>query len=246
LHCIVEAAELSPTDVVLEIGCGLGSLTRILAGRSKQVIALEIDEKLLVVARELLGEAGNVRLIHADILDVTPQDLGLPPHYVVTANIPYYVTSPIIRHLLESKPTPARLVLTVQKEVAQRICSKPPRTNLMAVSVQVYGTPRIVAEIPARAFYPPPDVDSAVLRVDCHARALVPPDLAPFFFRVVKAGFGQPRKMLRNTISSGLAIPAGQAEAIMLGSDIDPRRRAETLSIEEWSKLALDLREVLG
>lgn len=235
---IVAAAELSGADSVLEVGCGLGSLTRLLATAAGNVVAVEIDPKLAAIARDTLSGLGNVRVVCADILELDLVDLALPPGYIVAANIPYYLTSPIIRTFLESGARPRRLVLTVQKEVAQRICAEPPEMSIIAVSVQVYGKPRIVAEIPATAFFPVPKVDSAVVRIDCYQRPAVPPALDPIFFRILKAGFSQPRKMLRNTLASGLSAPAVDVQSLLLGVGIDPRRRPQTLSVDEWIRLS--------
>jgi 16S rRNA (adenine1518-N6/adenine1519-N6)-dimethyltransferase len=234
---IVAAAELSPSDFVLEVGCGLGSLTRFLASTAGKVVAVEIDPRLAELARENLRDWGNVRIVCADILEIDLHDLALPAGYVVAANIPYYLTSAIIRLLLESETSPRRLVLTVQKEVAQRICAEPPEMSILAVSVQVYGRPRIVAEIPAEAFIPVPKVDSAVVRIDCHRQPMVSTALERVFFRVLRAGFSQPRKMLRNTLSSGLSATAADVEAMLRGVGIDHRRRPQTLSVEEWIRL---------
>jgi 16S rRNA (adenine1518-N6/adenine1519-N6)-dimethyltransferase len=238
LSGIVAAAELSRSDSVLEVGCGLGSLTRFLAATAGSVVAVEVDPKLAAIARDNLEGLPNVRVVCADILQADLHDLELPPRYVVAANIPYYLTSAIIRLLLESDTKPRRIVLTVQKEVAQRICAEPPDMSILAVSVQVYGRPRIVAGIPAAAFYPVPKVDSAVVRIDCHDRPMIPPALDPAFFRVVKAGFSQPRKMLRNTLGSGLSLPAADVQSLLLGVEIDPRRRPQTLSVQEWIRLS--------
>jgi 16S rRNA (adenine1518-N6/adenine1519-N6)-dimethyltransferase len=156
----------------------------------------------------------------------------------VVANIPYYITSAVIRHLLESPLKPGRLVLTVQREVAGRITAGPGEMSLLALSVQVYGKPEIVARIPAGAFYPPPKVDSAVVRVDLYPDPLLPDPLLPIFFRLAKAGFSQKRKTLRNALSAGLALPPIEVEALLRSAGVDPMRRAETLSISEWSELA--------
>lgn len=235
---IVAAADLSRSDHVLEVGCGLGSLTRHLAATAGHVVAVEIDPKLAELAGENVRQFDNVSIVCADMLDLNPLDLHLPPEFVVAANIPYYLTSALIRFLLESKPSPGRLVLTVQKEVAQRICAEPPDMSILAVSVQVYGQPRIVAEIPAAAFIPVPKVDSAVVRIDCHDRPRVPSALSPTFFRVLRAGFNQPRKMLRNSLSSGLSVTPDAVQSILRTAEIDPRLRPQTLSVEDWIRVS--------
>lgn len=238
LEGIVSAAEIQPTDTVLEIGPGLGSLTRYLAASAKEVVAVELDEKLLSPLRAVLAPYQNIRLVQGDILDLSPADLALRDDYLVAANIPYYITSAVIRHLLEQQPRPRRIVLTIQKEVAQRICAQPGDLSLLALSVQVYGKPRIAAHVPAEAFFPAPSVDSAVLVVDIYPSPVIKEDLLDLFFRLIKAGFSQKRKTLRNSLSSGLRISPTQAADLLIRANIDPQRRAETLSIEEWENLS--------
>ncbi len=238
LQRVVDAAAIAPGDVVLEIGPGVGNLTRLLAASARQVTAVELDKDLLPVLHEVLAACPNVRLLSGDILQVNPADLFSASGYLVVANIPYNITSAIIRHLLEAAVKPQRMVLTVQREVAERIVAAPGELSLLALSVQVYGSPRLMAHIPAGAFYPAPDVDSAVLRIDLYPQPLIPPAQLPIFFRLTKAGFSQKRKTLRNALSAGLGIAASQAAALLLSSGIDPMRRAETVSIVEWGRLA--------
>lgn len=237
LRKIVTVAEIEETDTVLEIGPGLGSLTRYLAMTAGQVVAVELDESLIPILNSVLKKWKNVRLIHGDILKLEIKKLIDVDNYLVVANIPYYISSPIMRHLLESHPRPQRIVLTVQKEVAQRICAKPGEMSLLALSVQVYGKPEIAATIPADAFYPAPKVDSAVIRVDIFPDPAISMTQLEIFFRLAKAGFSQKRKTLRNSLSAGLAISTSQAEKLLTTAEIDARRRAETLSIPEWAKL---------
>jgi 16S rRNA (adenine1518-N6/adenine1519-N6)-dimethyltransferase len=234
---IVSVAEIQQTDTVLEIGPGLGSLTRYLAVSAREVIAVELDEHLLTPLKTVLAPYQNVRLFHGDILKLSSQDLNLEGNYTVVANIPYYITSAVIRHLLESTTKPRRIVLTVQKEVARRICAQPGDLSLLALSVQVYGKPRIVADIPASAFFPTPKVDSSILVVDIYPSPLIPQELLETFFKLIKAGFSQKRKTLRNSLSSGLRISPAGAAALLTQANIDPQRRAETLDLSEWSEL---------
>lgn len=241
LEKIVDAAEIQPTDTVLEIGPGLGSLTRYLASSAKEVVAVELDPNLLQPLKAILSPYPNARLIHGDILKLSLKNLITEKDYLVVANIPYYITSAVIRHLLENEPKPRRIVLTVQKEVAQRICAAPGDMSLLALSVQVYGRPHIAAHIPADAFFPAPKVDSAVLIVDIHISPLIKPELLDRFFKLIKAGFSQKRKTLRNSLSSGLRISPADAAALLTRANIDPRRRAETLSIEEWENLSITM-----
>ncbi|HSL42832.1 MAG TPA: 16S rRNA (adenine(1518)-N(6)/adenine(1519)-N(6))-dimethyltransferase RsmA [Anaerolineales bacterium] len=238
LEEIIMAAEIQPGDTVLEIGPGLGSLTRYLAVVSKEVVAVELDENLLAPLKAVLSPYQNVRIVHGDILKLPLKELISADEYIVVANIPYYITSAVIRHLLENELKPRRVVLTVQKEVAQRICARPGDMSLLALSVQIYGEPRIVTYIPAGAFFPPPKVDSAVLAVEIYPAPLIAADTLDTFFKLIKAGFGQKRKTLRNSLSSGLHISPAQASDLLTRAEIDPQRRAETLSIREWELLS--------
>jgi 16S rRNA (adenine1518-N6/adenine1519-N6)-dimethyltransferase len=240
---IVAAAELSPEDVVLEIGPGLGALTRRLGEQTARVIAVELDQRLIPILQQTLAEWTNVELIHADILDLDPSSL-LPPAYKAVANIPYYITSALLRHLLEAEVQPSLMVLTVQDEVARRIVAGPGEMSLLALSVQLYGTPRIVSRIKAGAFFPRPKVDSAVVRIDLGSEpgpgvSDIDVDL---FFALARAGFGQRRKQLRNALSGGLQRPRTQIDEALIEAGIDPRRRAETLALEEWAALTRALK----
>jgi len=235
---IVDIAEIAVDDTVLEIGPGAGGLTVCLAQVARQVVAVELDGRLMPVLEHALSPYSNVRLVQGDILALDPARLLDSPGYLVVANIPYYITSALIRHLLEARNQPGRLVLTVQREVAERICASPGDLSLLALSVQVYGQPQVQARIPAGAFYPAPKVDSAVVRVDLYPQPAIPAGLREAFFRLAKAGFSQKRKTLENALAASLAWPKDQARALLLAAGIDPRRRAETVSLDEWGALA--------
>ena len=237
LQKIMSAANLEPEDEVLEIGPGLGSLTRYLALSARFVTAVELDRKLFPVLESVLAPYKNIRLVQGDILKINPAELIEKTGYVVVANIPYYITSVVIRHLLETDQRPSRMVLTVQKEVAERICADPGKMNLLALSVQVYGKPAIGEVISAGAFYPQPKVDSAVLCIELYLQPTIPTDKLDIFFTIIKAGFSQKRKTLRNALSGGLRITPGESEDMLKAGSIDPQRRAETLSLEEWGRL---------
>ncbi len=239
LRKIVEIAAISPEDAVLEVGPGLGGLTSLLAAQAKRVIAVELDGRLIPILQQVLSPHPNVHIIQGDILTFNPVVLFDAPRYQVVANIPYYITSALVRHLLEAGRRPASLVLTVQKEVAERICASPGDLSLLALSVQVYGHPQVRARIPAGAFYPPPKVDSSVIRVDIHPEPAIPIPLLGSFFRLAKAGFSQKRKTLGNALAASLAWPKTRAEGLLLAAGIEPRRRAETLSLAEWKALTL-------
>ena len=233
------AADLAPGDTVLEIGAGLGSLTRHLAAQVQRVVAVEVDDALLPVLEYTLESYDNVELIRADILRL---DLAaaarLPAGYKVVANIPYYITSAVIRQLLETPVRPSLIVLTVQREVAERIVAQPDDMTLLAVSVQFYSQPRRVARLPAGAFYPAPAVDSEVIRLEVRPAPAVAVDDVDQFFRVVKAGFSQKRKQLRNSLGGGLRLEHAQVDALLAQAGVAPQRRAETLSLEEWGAVA--------
>ncbi len=237
LKNIALAAEIQEDDHVLEIGPGLGSLTRYLAVSAREVTAVELDPDMLAPLRAVLSPYQNVHVVHGDILKTPITQVISEPNYLVAANIPYYITSAVIRHLLESESKPRRIVLTVQKEVAERICADPGDLSLLALSVQVYGSPSLVSIIPAAAFHPAPKVDSAVLRVDIYNEPLIPKELLKIFFKLIKAGFAQKRKTLRNSLSAGLHVSTKDSEALLTSAGIDFMRRAETLSIDEWKKL---------
>ncbi len=231
LDPIIAAAELSPDDTVLEIGAGTGALTERLAERARRVIAIELDQRLEPILRAALGHLPNVELVFGDILSLNvPAQVG-QDDYVVVANLPYYITSAILRTLLESRQRPRRLVLTMQREVAERLIAQPGDMSLLAISAQFYAQVKIAARLKAAIFYPRPEVDSAVVRLDTYPQPPVDvPDEATFF-RIVKAGFSQKRKQLKNSLGS-------QYAPLLDFTDIDPHRRAETLSLEEWASLA--------
>lgn len=236
---IVAAADLSREDVVLEVGAGVGTLTRPLAEQAGHVLALELDAGLVGVLRDQLADLPNVKVLQGDVLRFSVSRF---PHrgYKVVGNLPYYITSAVLRHFLEKVPRPRLMVVTVQREVAERIVAEPGKMSLLAVSVQFFGQPRIVARIPAGAFYPPPKVDSAVVRVDVGEQPTASLEEGideASFFRVVRAGFSQKRKTLRNSLSAGLGLSPAAAMEVLEQASIDPRRRAETLSLPEWVDL---------
>ena len=254
---IAAAAELVATDTVLEIGPGLGTLTQLLAAQAGRVIAIELDDRLIDLLRAQFAKQPQVQIVHGDILEWAPSNLVQegattspvpykpvpykPVPYKVVANLPYYITSAVLRHLLEATVRPTQIVVLVQKEVAERICAQPGDLSLLAVSIQYYAEPTLVHHVPAGAFYPPPKVDSAVLRLAVRpepAVADIPPDA---FFRVVRAGFSQKRKQLGNTLSAGLHLAKADLIALLEQIGIDPKRRAETLTLAEWGLLCRTL-----
>lgn len=246
LQKIVQAAGVDSRSTVLEIGPGLGSLTRALAASAGRVTAVELDQNLVAVLENEFNEAQNVTIVHGDILQVSLEELNLSSGYLVVANIPYYITSAIIRRLLEADIKPGRIVLTIQREVANRICAKPNDMSLLSLSVQVYGEPKQVLRIPAEAFFPKPKVDSAVLLVELYLEPLIKQAWMDTFFTLAKAGFSQKRKTLRNALSGGLGWQTAQVELLLLAAGIDPQRRAETLSLTEWGILTEQYQKTSG
>lgn len=237
LEKIVATADIAPDDTVLEVGPGTGALTVHLAQSAARVIAVEIDDRLIPVLEKQLCDFSNVQILHADILKTDVQALVGDGDYVVVANLPYYITSAILRHLLELPHKPRRLVLTVQQEVAERLIAPPGDMSLLAVSVLFYGKPQIVTRLGPAAFWPRPDVTSAVVRIDVYDRPPVDVPNVDLFFKVVKAGFGQKRKQLRNAIGAGLGLSHPQAGTLLEAAGVDPARRAETLTLPEWANL---------
>ena len=237
LDRVMRIAQIDAKDEVLEIGSGLGSLTRLLAGQAEHVTAVEIDDDMIPVLEEVLSPFDNVTLIHGDILKQDIADIIHVDDYIVVANIPYYITSAVLRHLLEAHPKPRRMILTIQKEVATRICAKDGKMSLLSLSVQVYGRPSIEARIPAGCFYPTPEVESSVIAIELFPEPSIPSRSLDLFFKLAHAGFGQKRKTLRNSLSAGLSLSAEKSTQLLIDSGIDPQRRAETLSITEWGNL---------
>ena len=239
---ILSAAELTGDDQVIEVGPGLGVLTQALAERAGKVIAVEKDDNLSALLKERLASYDNVAIVNADIMKADMVSLvamfgtGDAPRYKVVANLPYYITSPVLRLFLESKTKPERLVVMVQKEVARQICAQPGDMSLLSVGIQLYGKPKIVKYVPARAFYPPPDVDSAILKISVLPARRIDVDEKDFF-TMVRAGFSAARKQIGNSLAKGLALPKEEVLTLLAAAGIDARRRAETLSIEEWGRL---------
>ena len=246
LHLITSAAELNPTDIIMEIGPGLGILTRELAKRAGWVIAIELDNKLAALLKQTLASFDNVTIVNEDILHIDPatllqeQKTKFPPaisHYKVVANLPYYITSPVLRRFLEASAKPEIMLVMVQKEVAEAIVAGPGKRSMLSISVQFYGKPRIVSHVPAQSFHPAPEVDSAILRIDVYSPPAVAVVDEKGFFEMVRAGFTAARKQIINSLAQGLGIPKAEVLALLEKADIVPQRRAETLTLEEWAQL---------
>ena len=249
LEKVASAAELAPDEIVIEVGPGLGVLTRELAKQAGWVIAVELDDRLASILEHTLASAESVTVINKDILKVAPvalleeQKARLPlkkdnsVSYKVVANLPYYITSPVLRHFLEASVKPRLMVVMVQKEVAEAIVAEPGRMSLLSISVQFYGEPEIVSHVPARCFYPSPEVDSAILKINVYPRPVIDVKDTDGFFKMVRAGFTAPRKQLANSLAQGLKLPKAEVLPLLEEAGIMYKRRAETLSLEEWQRL---------
>lgn len=235
---IIKAANLKKDDVVLEIGPGLGALTKKLAKIPVKVLAVEKDKRLCEILRADLKEFKNVEIVHGDILKLaeTRSLLDNRDRVSVVANLPFYITAPVIRKFLESEKPPKEMVLIIQKEVAQRICAKSPRLNLLAVSVQFYSKPEIISYVSKKSFWPQPEVDAAIIKIKPQINADIKQIYADFF-KVVKAGFAHPRKQLVNNLSKELKLNKSELSSLLKGCGIKPSQRAETLTINDWLKL---------
>ncbi len=242
LEASISAAQLSADDMVVEVGPGLGVLTAELAKSAKRVLAIEIDPRIVSILTERFSHLPNITILNADVLQLDISDMlghELPSagfDYKVVANLPYYIAAPTIRRFLEAEIKPRRMVVMVQKEVAESIVAMPGKMGILGVSVQLYGKPAIVDYVPTQSFYPSPKVDSAIVRIDVYERPAVKVEVEGFF-QVVRAGFSAPRKQLRNALAQGLSISPATATELLDGSGISPQRRAETLTLEEWAEL---------
>jgi 16S rRNA (adenine1518-N6/adenine1519-N6)-dimethyltransferase len=237
LEKIVQAAEVGREDTVLEIGAGLGSLTRYLADAAGEVVAVEIDRNLFPALKKVTKSFTNVHLVQGDFMEMDITDLVFDDGYKVVANIPYYLTSNLVRRLMEASVRPSLVALTVQKEVAKRICAKPGALSLLALGVQVYGKPRVAFTIPKGAFFPAPQVDSATLLIELYPQPRISQERLNNFFLLAKSGFAQKRKMLHNALAGAPDINHEQAMELLANTGIEPDRRAQTLNLEEWNTL---------
>jgi len=241
---IVAAADLSPSDIVVEVGPGKGILTAELAGTAGTLIAVELDRDLLPHLTRRFGATPGFHLLHADILTTPPAALlaqtGLPPNapYKVVANLPYYITAPVLRHFLADAHPPTAMVVLVQYEVAQTLTAAPGDLSLLGIAVQYYGRTQLIAKVAPGSFSPPPKVHSAIVRIDCYSEPPVDAPSEAAFFETVKAGFRAKRKQLRNSLAQGFDMPASEAAALAEQAGIDSQRRPETLSLAEWARLA--------
>jgi 16S rRNA (adenine1518-N6/adenine1519-N6)-dimethyltransferase len=242
LKKIIAAAEISPQETILDIGPGLGALTQELVKKAKKVIAVEKDKKMAGILKQTFKDCANLEIIQGDILKIAP-----PTAPKIVANIPYYLTSPLIRLFLESKNPPREMILTLQKEVGQRICAKPGQMSLLSVSVQIYSQPKIVGYISKKSFWPMPKVDSAIVKIipyrqrDCFARQRRARNDRALFFKIVKAGFASPRKQLANNLADKLGIEKEEIKRALIECGFNIQTRAQNLSVEDWERLIKEL-----
>ena len=245
LEKILEAADLKPNETVIEVGPGLGLMTGELAKRAGWVIAIELDNQLAAILNENL-RYDNIVVINQDVLGTDPAKLlqgratNFPAafdNYKVVANLPYYITQPVIRHFLEAPVKPEMMVIMVQKEVAEVICAPAGKRSMLSIAVQFYGNPSIIVNVPAASFFPAPDVDSAVVKIEVFKKPPVVVDDTDAFFKLVRAGFTAARKQILNSLLQGLGVPRPAIQQMLDKAQIDSQRRAETLTMEEWAAL---------
>jgi len=239
LKNVIQSANLKKNDTILEIGPGIGTLTFELAKNTKKVITIEKDKRMCEILKDLSEYLNirNIEIINKDILRLNLRLYTLKP-YKVIANLPYYIVSPVIRKFLEAKNPPKEMILMVQKEVAKRICAKPPKMSLLAVSVQFYAKPEILFYVSKNSFWPQPKVDSAVIKLKIkNLKFKINKNL---FFKIVKAGFSQPRKQLVNNLSKMLKLTKEEVKRWLSNNRIKPTQRAETLKLQDWIKLTRD------
>jgi len=247
LRTILQASEITPQDTILEIGPGTGVLTHHLAA-ARCVVAIELDETLVQILRQELAQYPNIHIVQGNILEIEHPQLvaelcGIEKNYKIIGNLPYYITSHAIRRFLEIQPSPSLVIIMVQKEVAERITATPPKMSLLAVSVQYYAIPEMVTLVRRTAFIPPPEVDSAVLRLRVREHPLFPDIPSDIYFRIVSAGFAQKRKSLLNSLSSSLNLPKSRIATLLDKASIDHNVRAEQLTLEDWARICRQLME---
>jgi len=235
---IVKAAFLSAGDTVIEVGPGLGMLTVEIVRQAGRVIAVELDDSLAERLRQKLKSSNNIEVISSDILKLDLIDvLKGAGSYKVVANIPYYITSPILHYFMHNELRPSLMVIMMQKEVAMDVAAPAGKMNFMSISMRIFSHPEIVCTVPAASFYPAPTVDSAVVRFTMLDRPAINIDNLEQFLEFVHSGFSAPRKKMRNSLSLGLKISPDEADELLLKAGVDPQRRPGTLLLEEWSRL---------
>jgi len=240
LKTICAKAELSKEDTVIEVGPGLGLLTEALVEQAGRVIAVEVDEALTNELTQSLYQSSNLTLVNADIFQTTPEQLvgADAMSYKLVANLPYNIASAVLRRFLESPLKPSLIVVMVQREVASNMMATAPNMNLLAIGVQLYGKPKIVRKVPPDAFYPRPKVDSAIVRIDVYDEPSVDVGNMKAFFKIARAGFGNKRKQLRNSLAHGLDVSPKTVEQLLSNTGVDHKRRAQTVTLDEWAEIS--------
>lgn len=246
LRQVLLALDPQPDDVVVEIGAGLGTLTGYLAAEAGRVLAVELDDHLAGHLEGQFAGAGNVQVVRGDILALHPSDLGLASgsRYKAVGNLPYYITSAALRHVLGWVPTPEVLVVMVQEEVARRIVARPGDLSLLALMVQLAGAAELVARVPAGAFVPPPKVNSAVVRIVPHSQPRVTPAEEDQLFRLARAAFQQKRKTLANSLAGAVPLSKSSLGRLLESVGLSPSTRAQQVSLEQWIALTAATQEV--
>jgi len=235
---LATAVRAKPEDTVLEIGPGIGAITQALAVCARRVVAVEKDRAMVGILKETLASFKNIEVVQGDILRIPLSELHLPASYLLEGNLPFYLTAPVIRRFLEtSEAKPRTMAFVVQKEVAQRICAKPPQMSILANAVQFYADPKIISLVPKKSFFPQPKVDAALITITPR-RESRGDDKA--FFQIVKAGFTHPRKQLLNNLAQGLKKKKEDVAVWLKKNNVSPEQRAETLSVEDWVRLTVN------
>lgn len=234
---MVKLADVSSQDTILEVGPGTGALTKEIAKKAREVIAVEKDPRMVGLLKETFRESPNIKIINADILKIALSNISsLTSSYKVVANLPFHIVSPTIRKFLDSKFPPKEMFLIAQKEVAQRIVSKPPKMNLLALSVQFYAKAEIISHISRKSFFPSPKVDAAIIKIT--PRKQKNKVSAALFFKVAKAGFSHPRKQIINNFSEKLELDKNRVSFCLKNSGVSPAQRAQTLRLDDWVVLS--------
>lgn len=234
---MVEAADLTNTDTVLEVGPGLGILTEKISQNNHKVLAIEKDKNLVPYLKNKFKNNKNVEIINQDILKLQTTDYELlTAHYKIIANLPFYLTSRFLRLFLEYKNKPTVMVLLMQKEVAERIVAQKDK-SILSIACELYSEPKIIRQVSRKSFYPKPDIDCAIIKFKVFKKPQYDIEDIKLFFRIVKAGFSARRKQIHNNLAAGLSFSSSQIKKILKKVNIDPQRRAQTLSLEEWYKL---------
>ncbi|MEK7631249.1 MAG: 16S rRNA (adenine(1518)-N(6)/adenine(1519)-N(6))-dimethyltransferase RsmA [Patescibacteria group bacterium] len=243
LEEMIAASQLTKNDNVIEVGAGTGVLTQVLAAHAGKVVAVEIDDHLLPLLREVTKSLSNVTLVHADVMRTPIAALrshfsSATAPYKVVANLPYHLTSHFLQRFLDTPDAPRSLTVLVQREVAERVAAEPGDMSLLALSVQMFGTPMVCAVVPAEAFWPAPKVESAILHVERHPKPLFDAETRSAIFHLAKMGFAGRRKTLGNALSAGLRKSRPEIVENIVALGLKPTVRAQELTLEQWRGLA--------